>query len=156
MISIFGVVSVIIAVVSVAIIVLHNRLMLKRTPVDAYFTALEDLIRDKIEDLYHTSPPESELRDLCSLYVDLDLDSMLKALPEISRACESGLECNISGSDESAKAIQETTEALNLSIQEYNALITGSIPMKLMAQMLTLTTESPIDMETLASPPLSE
>jgi len=144
MVSIFGVISIIIAVVCISIIVLHNRFMLKRTPVDNYFTALEDLIREKLEGLYHSSAPESKLRDLCSLYVDLDLDSMLKALPEISKACEPDIQ-----DDESAKAIHETAEALNQAIQDYNKLITGNIIMKLMAQALTLTTESPINMETL-------
>ena len=144
MISIFGVVSVITAVTSITIIVLHNRLMLKRTPVDTYAAALEDLIRERIEGLYHTSPPESELHDLCSLYVDLGLNDMIMALPEIDRACESSLL-----DDESASAIQETTEALNQAIQDYNNLITNNLPMKLLAQVLTLTTELPINMETL-------
>ena len=141
MISIFGIVSVVIALISVAIIVLHNRVMAKRTPVDTYLAELEDMLRDRIENLYHASHPDSELRDLCGQCVDLDLSNMLKALPDIDRACAAG-----SHIDEHAhpQGMGETIKALNQAIEEYNRFITGNLPVVLMAQALGLKVEEPV------------
>ena len=143
MISIFGIVSVVVALVSIAIIVLHNRVMIKRAPVDSYIVALEDLIRGRLESLYESSPHGSELQALCIQYMDLDLNSMVKALPEIDRAYEGDMYI-----DEHAinQAINETAQDLNQAIQEYNRFITGSLPVSLMAQVLALTTEDAIDL----------
>ena len=138
MISIFGIVSVVVALISVAIIVLHNQVMSKRTPVDTHLEALEDLLRQYVEELYHTCHPDSELFDLCSQCVDLDFDSIVKALPDISRASE--IDLYIDG-HENIQAIQDTAEALNLAIEEYNNFITGRLPGKLMALVLGLTAE---------------
>jgi len=142
MISIFGIISVIIALISVTVIVLHNRLMLKRSPVDSYLAELEDLVREKIESLYHESRPDSELRALCAQCIDLDLNGMMEALPEIEVAQAEEL-----SPDENTgnHTISETVEALNQSIHKYNRLITGSSPMRLMARVLALTLENPID-----------
>jgi len=142
MISIFGIISVVIAVVSVTIIVLHNRLMLKRAPVDTYFTSLEDLIRERIENLYSQSHPDSELRAICAISVDFNLNGMIEALPDIDMASEKERAID---DKESCQIIRETTEALNQAIEGYNRLITGSLPMKLMAQILALTTEETVN-----------
>ncbi|MCL2405437.1 MAG: hypothetical protein FWC92_07820 [Defluviitaleaceae bacterium] len=143
MISIFGIISIVVALFSVAIIVLHNRLMAKRTPVDSYFTQLETLVRDRIEHLCHASTPDAELHTLCIQYVDMDIESMIRALPDIEHAHEA----NLQASDDAIPAIHETIietinetiEALNQAINEYNSLITGNILMRLMAQALALT-----------------
>ena len=138
MISIFGVISVVIAILSVATIVLHNRVMGKRTPVDTHLAALEDLLRERIEILYQTSYPDSELYTLCTQCIDLDFNDIIKALPHIDRA---SFDCEEVHTD-NAKAISETTAALNHAIEEYNKYITGRFPAVFMASILGLTTEN--------------
>jgi len=133
MISVFGVVSVAVALISVAVIVLHNRVMSKRAPVDMYFAQLEVLLRDRIEMLYHASPPDSELRHLCNQSIDLDVNSIIKALPDIDRA--TAVELHIH-EQENIQAIKESTEALNQAIEEYNRFIVSSFPIILMARVL--------------------
>jgi len=140
MISIFGIVSVAVALICVAIIVLHNRVMNKRTPVDEHLAALEDLLREKIENLYNTSHADSELRVLCGQCVDLDLNSMLKALPDIDIVADD-LQTN---DYEANQKIQETIAGLNQVIDEYNRFIIRNLPVNLMAQALGLTAEEPI------------
>ena len=157
MISIFGIISVLVAFFSIAAIVLHNRVMSKRTPVDTYLTQLEDLLRDRLVALYHLSPHDSELHDLCDQYMDLDLSAIAGALPDIHRASKADLHINApeeweaqESSDrletlaQNAEAIQETAAALNQAIQVYNGFITGRPPMAAMAYILGLTVEEPI------------
>ena len=159
MISLFGVISVVIALISVAVIMLHNQVMRKRTPVDTYIDALEALLRKRVEALYHASHPDSELHALCAECVDLDFDSIVKALPDIDRAfAEEAEYLNLDESEwnesqpptmdidatdlsKNTQAIQETTEALNQAIEVYNSFITGRLPVVLMALTLGLTTE---------------
>ena len=137
MISIFGIVSVAVALTSVVILALHNRVMSKRAPVDEYFAALEALLRDKIEDLYQASQPDSRLHSLCGQYIDLDLNEIIKALPEIDRA-------NFAEIIIEEQAIHEAANALNQAIEAYNRFITGSLPVVLMAHILALTAEEPV------------
>lgn len=132
--------SVAVALICVAIIVLHNRVMNKRTPVDEHLAALEDLLREKIENLYNTSHADSELRVLCGQCVDLDLNSMLKALPDIDIVADD-LQTN---DYEANQKIQETIAGLNQVIDEYNRFIIRNLPVNLMAQALGLTAEEPI------------
>jgi len=138
MISVFGIISVAVAVVSVVSIMLHNRVMKMRAPVDAYLAALEDLLRERIDTLLRESFADSELRRLCGNAVDLELNEMIKALPDIDRAASLDMH---TAEQENAIAIRETTEALNQAIEEYNRYITGSLPVVLMAQALGLETE---------------
>jgi len=141
MISIFGIISIVVALLSVAVIILHNRVMAKRTPVDTYLADLENLIRERLNNLYNESHPGTELQALCGQYMDLDLNSMIKALPDIDRACEDEPDIN---EHEITLSISKTTETLNQAIEAYNSFITGSLPVKLMAFALTLTTEETI------------
>ena len=164
MISIFGIVSIAIALISVAAIVLHNRVMGKRAPVDAHLTQLEDLLRDRMEMLYRYSRPGTQLYELCEQYIDLDLESILKALPDIGRAFDEAWDTGnliiteplddepepqqddyvtMAGLESNAHAIQETTAALNQAIKNYNSFITDRPPEALMAKVLGLTTEEP-------------
>jgi len=142
MISIFGIISVVVAIISVAVIVLHNRVLNKRAPVDAYFSELEDLLRGRIEALLHAGPPDSELRRLCSHAVDLELSDMIKALPDIDRAC---LDLHIEDEPENIQTVQDTIIALNQSIEVYNRFIAGSLPVVLMARVLALTIEESVE-----------
>ena len=145
MISIFGIVSILIALLSIAAIVLHNQVMNKRAPVDTYLAELEDLLRDRIEILYHTSSQHTELHVLCDQYIDLDMPAMLKALPYIHRAAYDADLHTSTTITQNAEVIQETTAALNQAIEAYNGFITGRPPMAAMAFILGLTTEDPVD-----------
>ena len=138
MISIFGIASISVAVASVVFIMLHNRVINKRAPVDAGFAALEDLLRGRIEALLSTSEPGSGIHQLCGDVVDMELHEMIKALPEIDRAVE--LELHIDDDGNMAE-IYEAIVALNLVVEEYNRYITGSLPVVFMAQILGITTE---------------
>jgi len=164
MISIFGIISIAIAVLSVVAIVLHNRVMGKRTPVDTLSAELESLLRDRVEMLHQYSRPGSELRELCDMCIDLDLESMLKALPEIGRAFDDEREAgnliisepleeypeaamdnyvSMAKLDNNTQAIQEATLSLNQAIDAYNDFITNRFPAVFMAQILGLNTEEP-------------
>ena len=163
MISIFGIISITVAILSIAAIVLHNRVMGKRAPVDTYLAKLEELAHDRIEMLYQYSRPGSELRELCDEYIDQDLESILKALPEIDRAFDDEKEAGnlviseplveddpdtdadeyvtMAGLESNANAIRETTVALNQAIEIYNDYITTRPLEKLMAMVLGLSVE---------------
>jgi len=141
MISIFGIASVVVALASLAVILLHNRIMNKRAPVDAYFAELDDLLRDRIENLYHSSSPDTKLHDLCSQYMDSSLSDMITALTEIDRAVAAELHTE---EHETAQTIYEAIAVLNQSIDEYNRYIAGSLPVALMAQVLGLAMVEPV------------
>ena len=165
MISIFGIISIMIVMISVAAMVIHNRVMKKRTPVDTHLAELEDLVRDRVEMLYRCSRPGSELRALCDQYIDLDFESIQKALPDIGMAFDDAWEAGnlitdapfkedsasaadhnitIATLDNNAQAIQETTAALNQAIDSYNDFITNRPHDILMAHVLGLTTVEPL------------
>ena len=162
MISIFGIVSMITVLVSVAAIVLHNRIMGKRAPIDTQLAALEDLLRNRVEMLYHYSRPGTELHALCDLYMDLDLESILQALPDIGRAFDDAIEAGnliireplddnptptsdnyvtMAKLEDNAQAIQEATITINQAIKSYNNFITSRPLEMLMARILGLTVE---------------
>jgi len=164
MISIFGIVSIVIALISVVAIVLHNRVMNKRTPVDTYLEELEVLLRDRVEMLHGSAAPGSRLRSLCDQCTYLDFESILEALPDVNEALDDAKEAGdliISGSfkddfeaaaaenitftaiDENAQKIQETITALNQSIENYNSFIASRLGV-LMAQILGLEAEDPV------------
>ena len=155
MISMFGIISVVVALISIAIIVLHNRVMIKRAPVDTYSAALEDLLRQRIEVLIHACRIDTELYALCHKCVDLDLYAMAEALPDIDRACVMDLHEEDDDTEEYApvdwewltdnsQAIEENAAALNQAIEEYNNLVTGSIAGRMMALILGMTAEEPL------------
>ena len=167
MISVFGIVSVVVALLSVAAIILHNRIMRKRTPVDTHFAELEELLRIRVEMLHDISTPGSSLQGLCDECVTLDVGSMLNALPYINTAFDCEKEAEMPSHDESpeedeeedfasaditvatleenTEAINAATEALNQAINDYNSYIASSRPVTIMALILGLKAEKTIE-----------
>ena len=159
MISMFGIISIAVALVSILAIVLHNRVMKRRTAVDYLTEELETLLRDRLGMLHRYSRPGTQLRELCDVYMDLELESILFALPEITAAFEDAKEAgslvisepleeepeqpeasyvSMARLESNADAIFEKTEALNQAIEVYNAFITHRLPEGLMARVLGL------------------
>ncbi|MCL2360332.1 MAG: hypothetical protein FWC73_00800 [Defluviitaleaceae bacterium] len=126
--SIFGFVSLFIVVLSVAIIVLHYRVMKRRAPVDTYFTELENLLRQRIELLYAINPVE--LSDLYDQSITIELSSLLAAIAEIDVEHKS--------LEENSAAIDETRESLSKAIGDYNTFIAAKPHTILMAKILGL------------------
>jgi len=144
MISIFGITSIFIVIVSVAVIILHNRIMKRRTPVDTYLAELEELIRQRMEMLYSIAIPGSELHELCTHYIDLDFNSLLHAYPDITNAydhAEEKYSTTPTALEENAEAMHTTTQALNKAIETYNNYITKSPTEAAMAKILGLKKE---------------
>ena len=144
MISMFGIVSIVIVLVSAAAIVLHNRIMKKRAPVDMYLEELEEQLRKRVEMLYHASPRDSDLYSLCDQCIDLDLSGLLNAMPDIDTALEDyppTSDDEISALEENTQAIQSTEQALNQAIESYNDFITRPIAGRFMALVLGFETE---------------
>jgi len=139
--SVFGFVSLFIVVISVAVIILHYRLMRKRAPVDVHFDQLEELLRQWIENLYHISPVGSGLYNLCDQYIDLEFSDILSAMPEIHDFCEQEQQ----DSSTNIATINDTISALNRAISEYNAFIAKTPATVLMAHILGLKTMEPIE-----------
>jgi len=144
--SLFGFISLFIVVVSVAVIILHYRLMKRRAPVDVHFGQLEELLRHWLENLYQESPEGSELYYLCGQCIDLELNGLLSAAPQIVEAYNHAAYSETEPQDQNAEiaAIRETIKALNLSIAAYNAFITKSPAAALMALVLGLKTVEPV------------
>ena len=147
--SAFGFVSIFIAVLSIAAIVLHYRVMRKRSPVDNALAQLEDLLRQRVEAILDTSDEDTELFALCSQVVDMDYAALFGAVPDIENALwetiEAGEHVPMDVLSENAHAIQAGTEALNQAIVEYNHIITAKPSGVLMALILGLAVEEPVD-----------
>jgi len=143
--SIFGLISLFIALVSVSVIVVHSRVMRKRAPVDIHFAALEELLRARIEMLYDTSPPDSQLNEICATCVDLDYDTMVGALPSITANMED--EPPSEDIEANSTEIQTTIEALNAAIETYNEAITKKPSAALMAMALGLKTLEAVELQ---------
>jgi len=166
MVSLFGFVSLFIALVCISAIVVHYRIMRRRAPVDLLILELENLFRTRIEILYNLSTPHSLLRNLCDQYIDTNLASLLDALPDIIEAYENTSDTEEvfleDGEEESSqinnedyeaytKALEEnynTTEdaiaSLNKKIEDYNNFITKGVSNILMAKVLGLSEEETI------------
>ena len=147
MISVFGVTSIFIVMVSVTVIILHNRIMKRRTPVDIYVAELEDLIRKRMEMLYEISIPGTKLHELCTYYIDLDFDTILNGLPEITHAythADERYETAPTALDENTTTIQQTTNSLNHAVKDYNDFITKSPTEVMLAKILGLETHPTI------------
>ena len=148
MISLFGGISVAVAAVSVAIILLHNRVMSRRSPVDEYLYELEEALRQRADLLYDISAPDTELRALLDEYADRDFAHLLYAMPYIEDAlAEENPETDAAAQDvldKTARAVDENMAALDKAIEKYNAFITTRRIEGLMAKVLGLTVEEPI------------
>jgi len=93
--SIFGFMSLFVVVASVAVLVLHYRLMRRRAPVDVHFAHLEEQLRQWTENLYSISPAGSDLRILCDRCIDMDFAGLLLTAPEIYEAFNQASEAGI-------------------------------------------------------------
>jgi len=151
--SIFGFVSLFIVVVSVAVIVLHYRLMRRRAPVDFHFDRLEELLRQWIEDIYIISPAESDLHSLCDYSIDLESSDLLSIIPEINdaftqtqgdRVRQANPQDEPQPPDQIKANINHTINALNQAIAEFNIFITKHPPAILMAKVLGLEAVEPV------------
>ena len=153
MVSIFGVASIMVVIVSIVVIILHNRIMKRRAPVDIMFDELEELMRQRLEMMYEISVPGSELHELCHYYIDLDFDTVLSVYADICEAydnAEERYEVAPTAMDENWAGIRLSTETLNKAIQEYNAFITKSPSEMMMARVLGLKAAEPISMKGLS------
>ena len=147
MISIFGITSIFIAIISIAVIILHNRIMKRRTPVDIYMAELEELVRQRMEMLYKISTPGTDLNQLCANYIDLDFNAILDVLPDINDAFNISEEKHTTDTtalDENADIINKTTDTLNQAIKYYNDYISKSPTEIAMAKILGLEEVEPV------------
>jgi len=143
--------------------------MKRRTPVDLYKIELEELLRHQLEMLYFVSPIGTALHDLCNECIDLELDGILKSMPDITSAQEAALNAgelkisnpykssienepesakdiaiegiSINTLDDSAQAISTSAQSLIQALEAYNGFITRSYTEVLMAKMLGMETE---------------
>ena len=162
MVSLFGFVSLFIALVCISAIVVHYRIMRRRAPVDLLIAELESLFRTRLEILYNLSAPQSLLRSLCDQYIDMDLSSLLDALPEIVEAFENSSDsgevfledakeesikadsedcARMEALEANYKAVEDAIVALNKKIENYNNFITKGVSNILMAKVLGLSEE---------------
>jgi len=86
MISVFGVVSFVVAAICIIVIFQQSRVMTRRTPVDQGLSDLEALVRQRLELLYTLSPPDTELFFLVDQCIDKDFDTILNSMPLIEEA----------------------------------------------------------------------
>jgi len=142
--SIFGLISLFVALVSVSVIVVHSRIMRKRAPVDIHFATLEELLRVRIELLYNASPQDSELNEICATCVDLDYDTIVSVLPSIKANMED--EPPTEDMEANTTDINSTIEALNTAIETYNEAITKKSSAALMAMALGLETLETVEL----------
>jgi len=124
--SLFGFLSLFIALLCVAIIILYHRIMSRRTPVDMYFAQLEDLLRDKAELLYKLDP--TKYGDLYDKSLVLSIEDLLSALHDINEEHESLAE--------NASTLIKTKESLLKAVDDYNAFITSNPHTILMSKIL--------------------
>ena len=149
MISLFGGISIAVAAVSVSVILLHNRVMKRRAPVDYYLYELEEALRQRADMLYDISAPDTELRKLLDIYIDQDFARLMLAMPDIESALTAETlppEADAAQDvlDKTARAVEENMAALNKAIEAYNVFITTRPIEGLMAKVLGLTVEETI------------
>ena len=107
---ILGLVSCIIFVIVIAMLIVHNRLMKRRGKVEDTLAALEEMLRDRLEELCTELPNESEFFE--SLQVS-DIDHIINAWAKVQK---------ISPSANTAE-ILAVAGAYNIYVKEYNAYI---------------------------------
>ena len=146
--SFIGVISIPIVLVSVAVLVLHARVMRRRAPVDAYMAELEDQLRERLEIIYTIGPQNTVLHELCAGCIDLEFTDILKSMPDINYTLEAEIQSHESATvdelDSSTEIIHTTTQNLNHAIDEYNNFIQNRLPDVLMARVLGLETVEPV------------
>ncbi|MCL2386988.1 MAG: hypothetical protein FWC89_05470 [Defluviitaleaceae bacterium] len=139
-ISIFGVVSFLILVVSVGALILHNKIITRRAAVDEALAAVDNLLHEQLETLYETAithPDSQDFLELCEDYAALQTRELLIALPELQEEAAHFLP---PPEDEKKEALTQAVKTLNTAIDIYNAFIT-KFPAQLMASILTLEQE---------------
>ena len=148
MISALGIASLAVLLFCVGALILHFRVMQKKSRVEGHFADLDNLLRDRLElvmDLCADSTPgEVELAALCESYVDGDVRDIIKALPKLRKAIDSFEE--IFASDEyihNTGALEDAAQDYNAALDTYNGFI-ANYPGKLMAQALGLAPEKPL------------
>jgi len=146
--SLFGFVSLFIVVISIAAIVLHNRVMKRRAPVDVHLEELEELLRRRVEILYTLSQVDTKLRDLCIQCVDLDFETIANSIADINEAYNQEQSSDSQCLEENWQKINDTTTALNNAIEAYNTFISKNPSGATMAQILGITKEEPISIST--------
>ena len=90
MISIFGAISLVVLVVCVAALVLHFRVLKKRSQIDDAMSRFDELLRDRLEmyiDLAEDIPGDfEEIENLCESYVFAETRQIIKSWAKIERA----------------------------------------------------------------------
>ena len=149
MISALGVVSLTIVLFCVGALILHFRVMQKKSLVDDQFAILDNSLRDRLELMMDlcvgSTPDENELIALCESYVDGDVKDIIKALPKLRKA-SAGLQEMFESNEyylSNTAALEDTVQNYNAALSVYNVFI-AQFPGKLMAQTLGLAPEKPL------------
>ena len=150
MISLFAIISLSILIISITILVLHFKLLKLRGEVDDNFSALDILLRDRLDILFEIGQESPEGQALCTLCEDYDNSptiKILKALPELKNQFKS-----IINSDEGKKNLEENEQEIELTIETYNKSIIkfnahiSIFPGIVMACLVGLKQEKPVEL----------
>jgi hypothetical protein len=137
MFSVFGIISIIVFLISVRFLVLHYQVMKKRGAADEKLAALDNLLRERLEIVYEQTenlPDTQELRELCEIFSAYETKKLIKSINRLNKAIE------IIPEESLAVNITETEQATDIfkqSAAEYNAYI-AAFPANFMAYILGL------------------
>ncbi|MCL1843862.1 MAG: hypothetical protein FWF79_08615 [Defluviitaleaceae bacterium] len=155
MISLFGAMSLIILIASVAALILHFKVMKFRGAVDDSLEKTDSLLRDRIEIIYNLAREAEENLDnplamrqiikMCETHASYDTQKLIKTRTELEESASELLAA--SNCEINKKALSDNTEEIRLAdiglqnvAAEYNKYISAT-PGNIMALMLGLSVE---------------
>ena len=142
MISIFGIVSFVVAAICIIVILQQGRVMRRRAPVDQGLRDLEVLVRQRLELIQSLALPDTELYVLIEQCIDKDLDTILESIPDIEAAIDIHSDELTANTD----TLSTTISTLNSSIDSYNNYITTNSTGVMMAILLGIDKLQPINL----------
>ena len=118
MISMLGVLSLVILLLSVGALILHYRLLQLRGALDDSFSGLDELLRVRLEIIYdiaNTMENSHELKERCIRYSGREVRAIIKSMPKFHKAiAATHIENDIK------TALTENTHEIERSIRTYN------------------------------------
>ena len=144
MISTFGIISFIVVLVCVNALVLHFKVMKRRTSVDENFVVLDNLLREQLEILYASAEAVSEaasVREMCEALAERDTHKLFRALPNLKKEADIFFH-----TEELSEISSETEQAVanyNAATETYNEFI-EKFPASAMASILALPIAKPV------------
>ena len=155
MIPVFGILSVLVLLGSVAALIFHSRLLLLRGTLDNCLNKLDEHLRLRLEIIYEIAEimeDEQGIIEQCIENSGKDTRQIIRNLPKLHKAIEDLKNNEDKALEENAQEIEQSTKAYNDVLVKYNEYV-SKFPGIVLAFLVGLKTEKPIVINLTAHPP---